>query len=51
MLQRHRIPLLRHDAAALHETLADAEVVELRGRPLQEILNEAAEADQQHASG
>ena len=51
MLQRDRIPLLRHDAAALHEPVAEPQVAELRGAPEQHILDEAAEADQQHRRG
>src|SRR5262249_17936026 len=43
-----RIPLLRHDAAALDEPLAEADVVELRRAPEQEILDEPTEADEQY---
>ena len=48
VLERHRVALLRHDAAALHEAVAEPQVVELRGAPQQQVLHEAAEADQQH---
>ena len=48
VLDRHRIPLLRHDAARLHESVAEAQVAELRRAPQQQILREAAEAGEQH---
>ena len=48
MLERNRIPLLRHDAARLHEAVAEPHVAELERPPEQQILYEAAEAGQQH---
>ena len=49
VFQRHRVALLRHDAAALHEALAQPQVAELHRAPQQKILDDAAEADEQHA--
>ena len=51
VFERHRIALLRHDAARLHEAVAEAHVVEFGGAPQQQILHEAAEAGQQHRRG
>jgi hypothetical protein len=48
VLDRDRVALLRHDAAALHEAVAEADVAELRGAPQQQVLHEAAVASQQH---
>ena len=48
MLERHRIPLLRHDAAHLHEPVRQPQVANLDRRPEQQILREAAEADDEH---
>ena len=48
VLERDRVALLRHDAAALHEAVAEAHVAELRGAPEQQVLHEAAVADEQH---
>ena len=51
VLERDRVAFLRHDAAALHEPFTEAKIVELRSRPLQQVLDEAAQAHEQHASG
>ena len=48
VLERDRVPLLRHDAARLHEALAEPQVAELHRAPQQEVLQHAAEADQQN---
>src|SRR5262250_3081960 len=40
VLERHRIALLRHDAAALNVAFTEPQVVELRRAPEQQILNE-----------
>ena len=45
---RDRIALLRHDAAALHEPVAESNVAELRGGPEEQVLHEAAVAGEQH---
>ena len=39
VLERHRISLLRHDAARLHEPLAEPEVTELHRAPQQKVLH------------
>ena len=49
VLERHRVALLRHDAARLHEAVRQPQVAELRRAPEQQILDDAAEPDQQHA--
>ena len=49
VLQRHRVALLRHDAAALHEAVAQPQVAELHRAPEQQVLDDAAEADEQDA--
>ena len=48
MLERHGVALLRHDAAALHEAVAETEIPEFDGAPEQQILHDAPEPDQQH---
>ena len=48
VLERDRVALLRHDAARLHEAVAEAQVAELGGAPQQQILHEPSEPDQQH---
>ena len=47
VLERDRVALLRHDAAALHEAVAEPQVAELHRAPEQQVLNDAAEADEQ----
>ena len=47
MLQRDRIALLRHDAAALHEPLAETQVPEFARAPQEQVLDDAAEAREQ----
>ena len=49
VLERHRVALLRHDAAALHEAVAEAQVAELHRAPQQQVLDDPAEADDQRA--
>ena len=44
VLERDRVALLRHDAAALHEAVAEPQVVELRRAPEQQVLHEAPDA-------
>ena len=44
VLDGHRVALLRHDAARLHEAVAEAHVAELERAPEQQVLHEAAEA-------
>ena len=51
VLERDRIALLRHDAARLHEALAEPQVAELHRAPQQEVLQHAAETDQQDRRG
>ena len=51
VLQRDRVPLLRHDAAALHEPVRQPQVAELHRAPQQQILDDAAEADEQDGGG
>ena len=46
VLERHRVPLLRHDAAALHEAVGQPQVAEFDRRPEQQVLDDAAEADE-----
>jgi hypothetical protein len=48
VLERHRVPLLRHDAARLHEPVAQAQVAELHRAPEQQVLHDPAEAGEQH---
>src|ERR1051326_6274476 len=48
MLERNRIPLLRHDAAALHVPVRQPEVAELARTPEQQILDDASEAAKQY---
>ena len=48
VLERDGIPLLRHDAAALHEPVSQPQVAELARAPEQQILHDAAEAGEQH---
>jgi hypothetical protein len=43
MLQRHRIALLRHDAGALHVTIAQPQKSELARRPQQQVLRELSQ--------
>ncbi len=51
VLERDRIPLLRHDAARLHVAVAETKVAEFGGAPQQQVLHEAAEADEQNRGG
>jgi hypothetical protein len=48
VLERHRVALLGHDAAALHEPVGQPQVVELGGRPKQQVLDDASEPHEQH---
>ena len=48
VLERNRVALLRHDAAALHEAVRQAQVAELHRAPEQQVLDDAAEADEQN---
>ncbi len=49
MLQRNRIPLLRHDAADLHIGITKPQVAEFHRAPQQQILRKPAQA--QHRAG
>ena len=51
VLQRDRVALLRHDAAALHETVRQPQVLELQRAPEQQVLDHAAEPHQHHGRG
>ena len=51
VLERHRVPLLRHDAARLDESVAEAHVVELGGAPEQQVLHEASVPGEQNRCG
>ena len=51
VLERHGVPLLRHDAAALHEAVGEAQVAELHRAPQQQVLDDAAEADEHDRRG
>jgi len=46
VLERNRVALLRHDAAALHEAFTQPQVPEFRRAPEQQVLDEAAETCQ-----
>ncbi len=48
VLERDRVALLRHDAAALHEAVGQAQIADLRGAPQQQVLQNAAEPGQEH---
>ena len=50
VLERDRVALLRHDAAALHEPVAETDVVEFSGGPEQQVLHETAEPGDQRPS-
>ena len=51
VLDGYGVALLRHDAARLHEPVAETDVAELCGRPEQQILCKPAEAGEQHGGG
>src|SRR5262249_35932304 len=51
MLDRYGIPLLRHDAAALHGPRAEPDIAEFRRAPEQQILNEPAVSGEEDRRG
>ena len=48
VLERDRVALLRHDAAALHEPVRQPQVAEFARAPEQQILDDAAKPGQQN---
>ena len=42
VLERHRVALLRHDAARLHEAVGEPQVAELHRAPQQQVLHHPA---------
>jgi hypothetical protein len=48
VLERDRVALLRHDAAALHEAVGQPQVAELCRAPEQEVLHHATEAGEEY---